>query len=236
MKKIFIIISVLLFNIINISAQCVITKKDGSRVEGNVLEVDNKVVKYRLSDDIDAKVYILRKSEVLMITDEGGNVDVISEMKYKDLKRIYDYRKWNKSSADRYSPALMGLCSFIVPGLGQVVCGEAGRGVGLFVGTVGSAAVAALGANMYTKYTNDHSVNTGYYGVGLYMMMLGAASLLTVDICAIVDARRVAKVKNMYDQAWKKHGCSLELHPDVNYIRIADGYKPTAGLTLALKF
>lgn len=236
MKRLLVILSIFIFSAAGLSAQCVITKKDGSRIEGNVLDVDKKVVKYRLSDEIGAKVYTLKRSDVLMVSDEAGNVDVISTMKYNDLKRIYDYRDWKRSSSDPYCPALMGLCSFVVPGLGQMISGEVGRGLGLFAGAAGSAAIAYWGADMFMKYTNDHSVNKGYYGVGLYMMILGAASFVTVDICAIFDACRVAKVKNLYDQSWKKQSASLEFHPSVNYIRMADGVHPTAGLSLALKF
>ena len=62
-------------------------------------------------------------------------------------------------------------------------------------------------------------------------------SLLTIDICAIVDAVRVAKVKNMYEQDLrKKYTFDVDFHPSVNYIQTANGVQPTAGLTLALKF
>ena len=89
---------------------------------------------------------------------------------------------------------------------------------------------------MFFAYKDDHSIGAGYYGVGMYMAILGAASLVTIDICAIVDAYRVAKVKNLYDQSIRAPKYSLELHPSVDYIRMADGVQPTAGLSLALKF
>ena len=236
MKKILVVLSILLFNVLSLSAQCIITKKDGSTVKGNVLEVDNSVVKFRYSDEPNARIYTLRKDDVLMITDEDGNVDVISVMKYKDLKGLYNYRKWTKSEYDQYSPGLMGFCSFLVPGLGQMLCGEGGRGAGWLVGALGSAAVAGAGMGMYKAYSNDHSLNTGYYGVGLYMMILGSVTFLTIDLCAVADACRVAKVKNLYEQAWRKPSYSFELHPSVDYVRMADGYQPTAGFSLALKF
>lgn len=240
MRKVLVVLSILLFNVVSLSAQCIITKKDGSTVKGNVLEVDNSVVRFRYSDEPNARIYTLRKNDVLMITDEDGNVDVISVMKYNDLKGIYNYRKWTKSEYDQYSPGLMGFCSFLVPGLGQMLCGEVGRGTGWLVGALGSAAVAGAGMGMCVAYTKAlseiHSLGSEYYRGGLIMIILGSVTFFTVDLCAIGDACRVAKVKNLYEQAWRKPSYSLELHPSVDYIKMADGYQPTVGFSLALKF
>ena len=235
-RKILFVLAAMIVNALALSAQETIVTKDGSSFKGNVLEVDRNTVKYRLSDEPTAPVYSIRKSDVLMIKDALGGVDVISSLKYKELKNIYDYRDWSRKDGGRYSPALMGFCSWIVPGLGQMISGEGARGAGWLAGSVGCAAIAGAGAGMYLAYTNDNSLNPGYYGVGMYMAILGAASLLTLDICAIVDAYRVAKVKNLYDQSIRAPKYSLELHPSVDYIRMADGVQPTAGLSLALKF
>ena len=40
-------------------------------------------------------------------------------------------------------------------------------------------------------------------------MLAGSLALLAVDICAVVDACRVAKVRNMYEQDLKKMNYSL---------------------------
>ena len=235
-RKILFVLAAMIVNALALSAQETIVTKDGSSFKGNVLEVNRNTVKYRLSDEPTAPVYSIRKSDVLMIKDALGGVDVISSLKYKELKKIYDYRDWSRKDGGRYNPALMGFCSWIVPGLGQMISGEGARGAGWLVGSVGCAAIAGAGAGMYLAYTNDHSISAGYYGVGMYMAILGAAILVTLDICAIVDAYRVAKVKNLYDQSTRAPKYSLELHPSVDYIRMADGVQPTAGLSLALKF
>ena len=58
-----------------------------------------------------------------------------------------------------------------------------------------------------------------------------------LDICAIVDGVRVAKVKNMYEQDLKKmYALDVDLYPSVNYIQLASGVQPTAGFTLAMRF
>ena len=60
---------------------------------------------------------------------------------------------------------------------------------------------------------------------------------MTVEIWSIVDAVRVAKVKNMYEQDLrKKYSLDVDLYPSVNYVQTSGGVKPTAGLSLALKF
>lgn len=238
MKKILFALIVSLFASSVLSAQDIITKKNGQKIECNVIEVDDRNVMYRDLDDPYGKTYTIRKSEVLMIGDNAGNVDLISEMKYKDLRRIYDYRDWKRSSQDPYNPSVMGVCSWLVPGLGQMICGETGRGVGMLVGAVGSVAVTGAGAYMFMAYRKSPSgnkINDANFVAGSFMMAVGALALVSVDVCAIVDACRVAKVKNLYDQSWKKT-TSMELRPYVDYIQMSDNLQPAAGVTFALKF
>jgi hypothetical protein len=49
----------------------------------------------------------------------------------------------------------------------------------------------------------------------------------------------VAKVKNMYMEDLRKsgyYGLDVDFYPSVNYVRTTSGVKPTAGMTLALRF
>ena len=240
MKKILFVLIALFSGISALSAQDIITKKNGHTIECNVIEVDDRNIMYRHLDDPYGKTYTIRKSEVLMIGDKAGNVDLISEMKYKDLRRIYDFKDWKPSSVDLYNPSRMGLYSWLVPGLGQMLCGEKARGAGLLAGAVGSLALTGAGAGMYVAYNrsyrNDDPIHGGYYVAGVFTMALGVLSLITVDVCAIVDACRVAKVKNIYEQSWRKQVTSVELHPYVDYLKTGQNLQPAAGLTLALKF
>ena len=74
-----------------------------------------------------------------------------------------------------------------------------------------------------------------YGSEGLYLA--GLAAGLSVKIWSIVDATRVAKVKNMYERdLMRLASVDFEMYPSVNYIRTSDGLQPTAGLTLAMKF
>lgn len=61
--------------------------------------------------------------------------------------------------------------------------------------------------------------------------------MIAIDICAIVDGVRVAKVKNMYEQDLKKlYTIDVDLYPSVNFVQLGNNIQPTAGLTLAMKF
>ena len=173
--------------------------------------------------------------DVIVMNDgEKVSADVLEiapGMKYKELKRIYDYKDWFSTQEDEYSPAIMGLCSFLIPGLGQIICDEVGRGLAWLGGAVGcyllTAGTSAMGFAL---------IMTGSGVAGPLVMFAGPIAMLTLDICAITDACRVAKVKNMYMTDLEKRKYSLDLHPSVDCINLSGGVQPVAGLTLALKF
>jgi TM2 domain-containing membrane protein YozV len=164
-----------------------------------------------------------------------ANTELTEGMKYKQLKHMYNYNDYSETMHDRYSPAGAGIASFFIPGLGQMISREVGRGFAWFGGAAASYLVTGLGSILASSgqyYDVPQLRNTGAI-IGL----VGMVSMITVDICAIVDAVRVAKVKNMYEQDLRKeYAFDVDFHPSVNYIQTADGVQPTAGLTLALKF
>ena len=262
MKRIFIILSALFVCAATASAQDVITKKNGEDIKAKVLEIDNSNVKYKLFDEPNGVTYTMPKSQILMIRYESGRNEVFNTasapnygygvtnrepadgirvgMKYKELKHIYHYRDWYSGLGDKHNPALMGVCSWLIPGLGQMISGEVGRGFGWLGGAVGCSVLMGIGAGVnagayyYDGY--DYYYDEGTAIAGSVLLLAGSLALLTVDICAIVDACRVAKVRNMYEQDLRKMNYSFELHPSVDYIRMANRVQPTAGLTLAMKF
>ena len=262
MKRILIILSALFVCAATASAQDVITKKNGEDIKAKVLEIDNSNVKYKLFDEPNGVTYTMPKSQILMIRYESGRNEVFNTasapnygygatnrepaegiragMKYKELKHIYHYGDWHSGLGDKHNPALMGVCSWLIPGLGQMISGEVGRGFGWLGGAVGCSVLMGIGAGVnadayyYDGY--DSYYDEGAAIAGSVLLLAGSLALLTVDICAIVDACRVAKVRNMYEQDLRKMNYSFELHPSVDYIRMANGVQPTAGLTLAMKF
>lgn len=235
----------------NAFAQDLITKKDGTDIQAKVLEVTTNEVKYKLFDEPDGVTYTARKSEILMIRYESGRKDIFSNnsysflyttnrepvggitpnMKYKQLKRIYNHKEYEKTFADRYSPVWSGVASFFIPGLGQMISGEVGRGFAYLGGHVGGMILAPIiivaGTDVY-----------GYASTGAALAALAIyAGVIAIDICAIVDGVRVAKVKNMYEQDLKKlYTIDVDLYPSVNFVQLGNNIQPTAGLTLAMKF
>ena len=65
---------------------------------------------------------------------------------------MYNPKMYVKSMTDPYSPGLAGVCSFLVPGLGQVVSGETGRGIAFFAGDVGFGVAATACAVKFMSY------------------------------------------------------------------------------------
>jgi len=56
------------------------------------------------------------------------------EAQYKINKTRYDYRTYTYQDGDKYNPAVAGITSFLIPGLGQVISGETIRGLAFFGG------------------------------------------------------------------------------------------------------
>lgn len=165
--------------------------------------------------------------------------EIVPGMKYRQIKKLYDSREYSKEQADRYSPAGSGVASFFIPGLGQWICGEVGRGFAWFGGGLASVAVMGVGeaitlVGIFPAAAGDASI----VNAGLITTLAGLVSLVVIDACSCADAVKVAKVKNMYNQDLRRSGqVSFELHPALDFVRTPGGtMKPTAGLTLAVKF
>ena len=261
MKRLIFIIAAVLFSAVSASAQDIITKKNGEDIRAKVLEVDNTNVRYILFDEQDGPVYTVRKSEILMISypsgrrEVFGNVspsyygyvpyrepvaDIVPGMKYRELKHLYNYKDYVSGYGERWNPALMGVCSWIIPGLGQMITGEVGRGFAWLGGSLGCYVMMGIGSGLMTSSYYETANGEVYIEststAGTALVLTSCLSLLAVNICAIVDACRVAKVKNMYDQDLRRRNYSFEFHPSVNYIRTHNGFHPAPGLTFAMKF
>lgn len=157
-------------------------------------------------------------------------------VKYNELKKIYNYKEYTATIDDKYSPGLSGVASFFIPGLGQVICNEVGRGLGFFFGSEGAVALGTavmMTGIVYDYEGNISSVRPGAALAGL-ALYAGAAAL---DIISIVDGVRVAKVKNMHMQDIK-NSCAFDvkLYPSFDYAMVGSTYQPTAGLTMAVRF
>ena len=128
------------------------------------------------------------------------------DMRYRDYKKLYNPKDYVRMPGDRHSPAVSGVCSWLIPGLGQMICGEVGRGFGYLGGAVACGAAVGTGygllfAGIVKATTSEGSSGKGALTGGTLLIIGGAAGLLAVDICAIVDGARVAKIKNTFSTA-----------------------------------
>lgn len=249
MRKILFAIASILLTTSVVSAQDIITRKSGEDIRAKVLEVTSNEVKYKLFDEPEGATYTARTSEILMIRYESGRNEVFNRqsmyslyysdrepvenirpnMKYKELKTLYNHKEYTPGLADRYSPGWTGVASAFIPGLGECINGEWGRGIGKFLG---SATLTAIGNNC--RINSYHDAN---WETDVAVAVVCYAAALGIDIWSIIDAVRIAKVKNMYGQdLMRTYSLEMDLFPSVNYVQTENGIQPTAGLTFALRF
>ena len=154
---------------------------------------------------------------------------------YSQNKLKYDSHLYISQFDDPYNPALSGVCSFFLPGLGQMVSGEVGRGLGFLGGSVACGLIGSVGYGvaMLNAYSGD-SQNAGF-GVG--MMVIGFTAMTAIDIWSIVDAVKVAKVNNMYIQSLRKRtSVNIEMAPYISQISVNNKIDTPVGLSMRVTF
>ena len=142
-------------------------------------------------------------------------------MKYKELKEYYNYKDYVKEPDQAHSPVGVGIASYLIPGLGEMICGSGWRGAAFMGGWL---------ACHYCCIASIMELSDAMY----YTSILGAQA---IRIISCIDATRVAKVKNMYKRDLKRmYAVDVDLYPSTNYIKTASGIQPVSGLTLAVRF
>lgn len=174
----------------------------------------------------------------------GFSISGINAQNYKLNKQTYDYRMYLPQPGDPYNPTTMGIASFFVPGLGQILCNETGRGLA-FLGSsallTGATIVGALMSYEETTYYNnfgDPITEIETNPTGIAILLVGAAATLAIDIWAIIDATKVAKVNNMYLQDLRKNTSQikLDLTPFVDTYNYLGQNNLSGGLSLKVTF
>lgn len=231
-----------------LNAQDVITLKDGSDVQAKILEVTTSEIKYKKYSNPDGPVFTIKKSDVLIVRYENGEKDVFSNnqqtseyvpnttervvegMKYNEYRNFYDTKNYHSQPTDPYSRGWAGVASALIPGLGQGVAGEWGRGALFFLGNLG------INLLSYTQRSVDSYGNYTYSN--LYWVMLCAG--IAFDIWSICDAVHVAKVKNMYYQDIRGQRTAMLEYSVAPFVamtpNLGNGSQPLAGLSLSLSF
>ena len=251
MKKfIFTVTTLLLFGMC-VQAQDLITKRNGEDISAKILEVNQTEIKYKKFDNIDGPTFTVSKSEILIVRYENGTNEVFTQsenkpsaygqlnsghitpegirpnMPYKYYKDKYDHRFYVSQYNDQYSPVVGGLCSFFIPGLGQMILGEAGRGLGYLGGVVGSYALMGIGSALVVDGED----------IGALFMVAGYLGGLTIHICSIVDGTRVAKKKNMYMRDVRNmSSIDFSIKPYVETLAISGQQVMPVGLSMQISF
>lgn len=231
-------------------AQDLITKRDGGNIQARITEVGQNEIKYKRFDNLDGPIFSIASAEVLSIKYENGEEDVFNQqnmscgywpvidygtsgkvwpgMQYKEYKRLYSLTRYVPMPDDGFSMVAAGLCSFVLPGLGQMVCGEIARGIPFMGGCVFSAFTMGYGIGMLNSNMAEGST----------FAILGAIALVAVDICAVVDGVRVATIKNMYHQDLRRMASVVDvsLSPYFSTASLGTLRTPLAGVTLAVSF
>lgn len=164
---------------------------------------------------------------VLTVILFASNVDLSAQ--YKVNKLHYDYRAYAYEIGDPYQPGVCGVVSFLIPGVGQMISHEVGRGVGFLGGYIGCYIIMEVG--LVKSSLDIDEGGTGSEGMAL--AVAGIIGAIAVDIWSTVDAVRVAKVNNM---AWRdqyRKGTGLKISPDIRFL---PGQKVAPSLTLAYRF
>ena len=172
-------------------------------------------------------------------THSKENFELQPGLKYRDIKNVYHYQDYQKQVWDKHDPAWSGVASFFIPGLGQMVNGEVGRGFAWLGGGVALALVSSYAGVISLLGVIADAPGLTY--ASLTVSTVSFCSLVALDVCSIIDAMRIAKVKNMYEydlmQSYLTDAAvDINLYPSISRIPTATGTQSTAGFTLALNF
>lgn len=257
MKRLFLFFVLTTF-VFGLFAQDTITKVNGDDIYAKVIEVGTGEVKYKRYDNLDGPTFVLDKSEILMIRFENGTKEIFTvnqkenynknnygyypsrsnnqiyekkdlRVRYRQYSKLYNASDYISQPGDMYNPAVSGICSFFIPGLGQMICGEVGRGFGYLLGYLGASALTSV---WLTMARGEEAVMAG--------AICGPITIFSINIASIVDAVVVAKKKNMYYQDMRNmSSLNLGLSPYFSLNNNIFGSKkvdPVLGMSIKLTF
>ena len=88
----------------------------------------------------------------VVLTATTLSAQIVPGMKYRDLKNMYNPRQYVRNAADPYSKGWSAVASAVVPGLGQMICKETGRGIGILAGDVALGVAGHVCASKFNDY------------------------------------------------------------------------------------
>lgn len=150
-----------------------------------------------------------------------------------EKKKMYNYKAYSWQQGDRYNPTVAGVFSFLIPGLGQITSGEAGRGLAFLVPSVVAEVVFFESERKFNeenvKLFPDISKQKEYAS----QVIISGIAVIGLSIWSAIDAVHVAKVNNMYFRDKSKNNVSLKIKP---YTNILPDNNVGYGLSFAMSF
>jgi len=145
-----------------------------------------------------------------------------------EKKKMYNYKAYSWQQGDRYNPTIAGVLSLLIPGLGQITSGEAGRGFAFLIPSVVAEVVFYDSKEKFDK-ESVISKKTEYAFQGI----ISGIAVIGLSIWSAIDAAQVAKVNNMYFRDKSKNDVSLKIKP---YTNILPDNNVGYGLSFAISF
>lgn len=255
MKKLLISTVLLLLAAYTAGADDIITKINGEQIRAKVMEIGDDSVKFKRMDNPNGPVYVLNQSEIQSIEYENGVVEEYSkpapepevyfadryDVRYRDIAGIYKPEQYQEQTDDPYPVLLSGMASFLIPGLGQCIDGEWGRGFGIMAANIGfglleltEASIMFYSAADSSSYYRDNELSyakaNALFGASFCAALLTMTARCAFNIWNIFDAVNIAKAKNMYYR-------DLSIQPNLAFTPSSGmGLQPTAGIGLKLSF
>ena len=184
MKRVTFLLFFTLLAGLSMSAQDIITKKDGTDIKAKVLEVGTNEIMYKSFSNLDGPLYTISKSDVLMVTYENGERDVFhtDSSQSNEPSGIMTLNQWTgrlsvngmnidkKSTYLYFTPESEALYKSgdSLATVGDVLMGlGAGGAVGHLIGTLAAGRNIKSGAAVYGVYAGLVAIGLPFHIVGV---------------------------------------------------------------------
>lgn len=191
---------------------------------------------YKLTTE-DGSVFYFNENEIKSFGQ--ASIQPERELKYWELKQMYSAKDYHgRELGDKYSPAGVGIASFLIPGLGQYITGT-NVGIGVMQTVLGLASFAGVvfhARDMY--YTGEErlkDLHRKYTDATIASASIWAG-IATWSCCSAVKA---AKIKNLYYRD-VRNGVAFKFdvapYFDVTSPMLASNTGVVSGLSLKISF
>ncbi len=203
MYRIFLFLCVILVSFV-CKAQDRIIKTSGENILVKITGSNKYNVRYYINND--KTLYLLSKDDIYKIIYQNGKEEIVTNIykesdvlksqsniipNYSILKNKYKHKLLSaKDITKTYSPITMGISSLLITGMGQILCGEQGRGFNQLLGNIAISStfilLSAISSFIFIPQ------------VAIAFSVLSIISPIFINILSMIDAINIAKIKNLY--------------------------------------